>query len=309
MAAALTVSAHIDINELARDGLMTLPNLLGIGAMRSGTSWLYDQLRSHVDVYMSEQKELNFFNDFYDRGIDWYVGHFPSAKDAVKYRAIGEITPTYMADPDVPARIHALIPGARFIVILRNPVHRAYSEYTKRLRDVNFAGSFDEFIEQADDVLARGYYAEQLQRFFRFFSRDQFLILIFEEAISTHQATIQKLSKFLDIDPKGFDPDRMKHKVNPSYLPRMPRLYASYVSTRQLLVKRNLGRIITTAQKLGLLDAGRSLARFRGPRSELPKIDEKSRERLSALYSREIQNLGALLGRELSIWTRQTIKG
>lgn len=288
---------------------MTLPNFLGIGAMRSGTSWLYDQLRGHKDVYMSEQKELNFFNDFYDHGIDWYRGHFPSAKDAVKYKAIGEITPTYMADPEVPSRIRAHIPDSRFIVILRNPVYRAYSEYTKRLRDFNFAGTFDEFVERCDGVLARGYYTEQLQRYFRLFARDQFLILIFEEAVSSHQATIQRLAEFLDIDPNGFDPDRMKQRVNPSYLPRMPRLYSTYVRARQFLVKRNLGRVLATAEKLGLLDAGRHIVRFRGPRSELPKIDKKVQEQLSKLYSREIQNLGELLGREISIWSHQTIRG
>ena len=287
---------------------MSLPNFLGIGAMRSGTSWLYDQLRSHKQVYMSEQKELNFFNDFYDEGIEWYRGHFPSAKDAAKYKAIGEITPTYMAAPEVPSRILAHIPNARFIVILRNPINRAYSEYTKSLRDSNFAGTFDQFVERYDDVLARGRYTEQLRRFFRLFARDQFLVLVFEEAVSSHGATIQRLAEFLEIDPNGFDLDRMKQRVNPSYLPRMPRLYSSYVRARQFLVKRKLGQVLTTAQKFGLLDAGRRIARFGGPRSELPKIDERARERLSKFYSREIRDLGELLGRELSIWNQQTIR-
>jgi Sulfotransferase domain len=281
---------------------MTLPNFLGIGAMRSGTSWLYVQLRSHRQVYMSEQKELNFFNDFYHYGIDWYSGHFPTAKEAVKYKAIGEITPTYMADPDAPSRMHVHVPDCRFIVMLRNPIDRAYSEYTKALRNLNYKGTFDQFVDGCEDVLRRGCYTEQLERYFRLFSRNQFLILIFEEAVSNHRATIQRLAAFLDIDPNGFDLNRMKQRVNPSYLPRMPGLFSSIVKVRQYLVKRDLGKVVTTAEKIGLFHAGRYLFRSRGQRSELPKMDEKIQKRLNDVYLQEIHNLEELLGSNLTTW-------
>ncbi len=281
---------------------MTLPNFLGIGVMRAGTTWLYAQLRIHKQVYMSQPKELNFFTDFYDRGIGWYSGHFPSAKEAVKYKAIGEITPTYIAGPDVPSRIHAHIPDSRFIVMLRNPVDRAYSEYTKTLRNLNFKGTFADFVERDEGVLARGYYTEQLERYFRLFPRNQFLILIFEDTVSNHQVTTQKLAAFLEIDPNGFNLNQMKQSVNSSYLPRLPRLYSSAVKVRQYLAKRSLGWVLTTAEKTGLVHAGRHVFRFRGPRSELPKMDERTRKRLSNLYLQEIRNLQELLDEDLSTW-------
>jgi hypothetical protein len=285
---------------------MTLPNFLGIGAMRCGTSWAYEQLRGHRDVYMSEQKELNFFNDFYHYGIDWYATRFPSADAAAKYKAIGEITPTYMADADVPARIHAHIPDARFIVILRNPVDRANSEYTKRLRDFNFKGTFDDFVRRTDGVLARGCYAKQLESYFRVFSRDKFLILVFEDALSKPQEALERIAKFLEIAPHGFDLNRMEKKINPSYLPRMPLLYASYVKTRQYLVRRNCGRVLTAAKKLGLLHAGRYIVRWGGPRAELPRMDEKTRKQLNEFYLPEIRTLEDLIGEDLSIWSNST---
>lgn len=281
---------------------MTLPNFLGIGAMRAGTSWLFVQLRNHKDVYISEQKELNFFNDFYDHGIGWYCSHFPSVKESVKYRAIGEITPTYMDDPDAASRIHVHVPNSRFIVMLRNPVDRAYSEYTKTLRNLNFKGTFDEFIERSKGVLERGYYTKQLERYFRLFSRNQFLFLIFEDAISNHQATIQRLASFLEIDPNGFDVNRMKQTINSSYLPRAPRLYTSAVKVRRFLVKRNLGWVPPIAEKIGLISASRYIFRFRGPRSNLPKMDEKTRKRLNDVYLQEIRTLEELLEHDLSIW-------
>lgn len=281
---------------------MTLPNFLGIGAMRSGTSWLHVQLRGHKQVYMSEQKELHFFNDFYDQGIGWYSKHFPSETEAAKYRAIGEITPTYMADPEVPVRIHRHIPHVRLIVMLRNPVDRAYSEYTKALRDSSFSGTFEAFAAQRERALVRGYYTEQLERCFRLFSREQFLVLVFEDAVSDHHATARSLGTFLDIDPDGFDLERMKQAVNPSYLPRFPRLYASAIRLRRFLVGRDLGWAPVIAGRIGLIQAARRVFRFRGPRSELPEIEEATRRRLTSLYSGEIRDLEALLGRDLSVW-------
>ena len=291
-------------NTTFEPGRMTLPNFLGIGAMRAGTSWLFVQLRNHKDVYISEQKELNFFNDFYDHGIGWYGSHFPSPTESMKYRAIGEITPTYMDDPDAPLRIHRHVPNSRFIVMLRNPVDRAYSEYTKTLRNLNFKGTFDEFIERSKGVLERGYYTKQLERYFRLFSRKQFLFLIFEEAISNHQATIHRLASFLEIDPDGFDVNRMKQAINSSYLPRAPRLYSSAVKVRRFLVKRNLGWVPPIAEKIGLINAGRYIFRFHGPRSDLPKMDEQTRKRLNRLYREEVHRLREVLAEDLSTWRK-----
>jgi hypothetical protein len=288
---------------------MTLPNFLGIGAMRSGTSWLYVQLRSHGDVYMSEPKELNFFTDFYSNGIQWYSGHFPAEKEAARFKAIGEITPTYLADAEAPSRMHRHMPDCRFIVMLRNPVERAYSEYTKALRDRNYGGSFDEFVRGSEDILRRGNYTDQLARYFQFFPRDRFLILIFEDAVSRHEATIQRLAAFLDIDPKGFDIERMKRKVNPSYLPRMPGLFSSYIKLRRYLVSRNLGRVISTAEKIGLADVGRQLFRGGGPRSELPSLDERTRNRLAQIYLPQIHKLEELLGAPVTAWRNQAAGG
>jgi hypothetical protein len=167
---------------------------------------------------------------------------------------------------------------------------------------LNFKGSFDEFINAHEGVLSRGYYGEQLTRYLQLFRQEQFLILIFEEAVSHYRATAEKLATFLNIDPEGFDVARMNERVNASYLPRMPRLYTSAVKLRNCLVKRNLARILTSAEEIGLIQAIRWVVRFRGPRSELPVIDGGTRSYLRDLYSQEVDNLEILLGRDLSIW-------
>ena len=86
----------------------------------------------------------------------------------------------------------------------------------------------------------------------------------------------------------------------------MPGLYPSYIKARQYLQRRDLGRLLTTAEKLGLHSIARRVFRFRGPRASLLKIDEISRNRLADLYAPEIRNLEELLDIDLSIWRSQT---
>jgi hypothetical protein len=281
---------------------MTLPNFLGIGALRSGSSWLNEQLRNHREIFIPVQKELNFFTEFYESGIDWYAGHFPASDKAASYKAIGEITPTYVGDPRVPARIHRHLPDCRLILILRNPIERAYSEYTKAMRDSNFRGSFDDLVEQKQGLLARGDYSQHLARYLEWFPRDRFLILIFETMISDHRGTAQKLGQFLGIDPDGFDIVRMQRQVNASYLPRLPGLFSAAIKVRNSLTRNRLGWVTAVAADLGLAPVARRLFRFGGPRAALPALDEPTRRRLEDHYAPEIERLERLLDQDLSLW-------
>jgi hypothetical protein len=283
---------------------MTLPNFLGIGAMRAGTSWLNEQLRNHPQVYMPVQKELNFFTDFYESGLDWYARHFPPDDRAASYTAIGEITPTYLSDPRVPARIHRDLPGCRLIVTLRNPIERAYSEYTKALRDFNFQGTFDDLARDKEGLLERGSYSEQLARYFELFPREQILVLIFERMVSDHRTTTARLAQFLGIDAGGFDLERMKRQVNASYMPRHPGLFSAAITVRNHLVRHRLGWVPALAAELGLAGVARRVFRSGEPRSTVPGMDEATRRRLHEHYGPEIRSLERLLGEDLSAWMR-----
>ena len=91
---------------------MSLPTFLVIGAQRAGTSLLHQILLAHPEVYVPrERKEVHYFDRYFERGVAWYEGYFPAADAARNYRAIGEITPDYLATEEAPARIHALLPG------------------------------------------------------------------------------------------------------------------------------------------------------------------------------------------------------
>ena len=94
---------------------MTLPNFLVIGAQRGGTTLLHRILDAHPEVYVPQRrKEIHFFDWYHERGADWYAGFFPGEGTA-RYRAIGEVTPDYLFEPQTPHRIRALLPDCRFV--------------------------------------------------------------------------------------------------------------------------------------------------------------------------------------------------
>jgi hypothetical protein len=153
--------------------------------------------------------EIHYFDSHYDRGPEWYTSHFslpPWAKGSRSRVVFCEKTPKYLCDPRVPQRVKDVIPDAKLLVLLRNPVDRAYSQYRMNARRQGLTASFEEVLDAEfvrlesggkkllendqleacenkvwNNVLARGLYALQLERWMKHFRREQFLILKSEE--------------------------------------------------------------------------------------------------------------------------------
>ena len=113
---------------------MTLPNFIVIGAAKSGTSSLHHYLRAHPEVFTPKLKEINFFAydgkhldvHYWAKTQDEYQRFFDDVGAAI---AIGEVAPLYLCSPVAPDNIRRVLPDARLVAILRNPVDRAYSAY------------------------------------------------------------------------------------------------------------------------------------------------------------------------------------
>ena len=108
-----------------------LPDFLGIGVQKGGTTTLQRLLEQHPQVYLPPCKELHYFSLHYGQGEAWYQQQFEAAAPDQR---CGEITPYYLFHPQVPARIHALLPEAKLIVLLRDPVERALSQVAHSMR-------------------------------------------------------------------------------------------------------------------------------------------------------------------------------
>ncbi len=178
-----------------------LPNLIVIGAAKAGTTTLHHHLGLHPEIAMSAPKELRFFLDRYNwkRGPEWYSSHFP---DNAPVR--GEATPRYASypfAPDVPERMAALIPDARLIYLVRDPVERIVSEYEMKVHD----GRDRPLAELVDDLdgsylVARSRYHFQLERFRRHYPDDRILVLDSADLDRDTGATMARVFRFAGVD-------------------------------------------------------------------------------------------------------------
>jgi hypothetical protein len=217
---------------VARRGLLAtgrwsmLPDFLIIGAQKAGTSSLYRYLTGHPDFARAFMKEVHYFDRHYDRGPLWYRSHFPLRlrgrfHERVRGRRLitGEATPDYLFDPRIPARVRELVPHARLIVLLRDPVSRALSHYHHQRRRGRESKSFAEAVERDESRLdaeedrmradpgyysyawdhfgyvRRGHYVRHLARWLEVFPRDQLLVL---EAETFFQRTAEVYGRVLD---------------------------------------------------------------------------------------------------------------
>ncbi len=194
-----------------------LPNALILGVQKSATSWLSKRLSQHPDVYMLPG-EVHYFDcdSNFTKGPKWYASLF---KDVVNQTIRCEKSPDYFwtthedvpgESRDKPQRIKALLPEAKLIVILRNPVTRAISGWNHNIRSGGICPSFDinriffpEYSEALNrhGILTRGLYHKQLTDYLEHFHRDQILVLFFETDIIQDPAKgLKKTASFLGIN-------------------------------------------------------------------------------------------------------------
>jgi Sulfotransferase domain len=275
---------------------MSLPNFLGIGAQRSGSTWLHELLTTHPDVYVpSKRKELNFFDTNYDKGLAWYESFFPPQEEVGRYQAVGEITPDYIYYPVAVERIAQVLPGVRLIVILRNPVNRAFSQYSKMVRDDNCQLSFEEALEQEPELIKRGFYSEALREYLRRFGKEHVLVLIFEESTEDLVKTKHDLASFLNVEAAKFPAEAGSEKVYESYIPRSRGAYAQLKSFARTLRRFDLDPVVNVAKTLGFKKVFHSEAKVQ-------PMNEETRLHLQSLYDNDIQALETLLSRSLTRW-------
>ena len=194
------------------------PNLFLIGVPKAGTTTLHEVLRAHPRIFMTKVKETGYFASArqYSRGLDYYQKSFFSASSEFPIR--GESTPWYLYPPATPARIReTLAPSSpRFIVLLRDPVARAYSMYLDRVQGLAEKLSFEQAIakdlalpaprdsgEQSDYVdryVLCGMYANPLERYFDIFGRESVLVLFSEDLRESSSHVMGKVARFLDLD-------------------------------------------------------------------------------------------------------------
>ena len=188
---------------------MRFPDLIVIGAAKSGTTTLYHYLCRHPQIFMSTPKEPEFFarDDRYGLGVDWYTSLFSQAK---ANQVCGEGSTKYTRFPlfrESAPRMFQLLPHAKLIYIMRNPVDQAYSYYVQRIKtaqntktQLEVRESFEETIEKEPFFLSMSNYMQQIERYLEFYSRNSFLFLLIEDLIEDTANTLRKVCKFVGVN-------------------------------------------------------------------------------------------------------------
>jgi hypothetical protein len=275
---------------------MLLPNFLGIGAPRAGTTWLHDTLASHPDVLMpSRRKEINFFDQHFHRGVEWYAASFDPPDDSSTPKAIGEITPVYMYREQCRERIRSVGSVERFVVCLREPVDLLWSGYRQNSATFNFRGSLDEFMHEFPHVVANGFYARALRPWFDEFGLDRFLLLRFEDIAHAPSRVFDQLAEFLLVERDGFAAVPTTTERNQAYTPRYPRLHSLAKRSTTWLYKSDMTWLVDLAKRAGL----RSVVRARAAGTE-PELVPERRAELAELYADDLAELAELTGMDLA---------
>ena len=216
--------------QTATGPLRIMPDFFILGAQKGGTTSLYYYLIKHPCIASAWRKELFFFDSNFHKGLLWYRGQFPLS--IRKYYAqliqkqdliTGEACPNYLFYPHIPKRVVEYFPHAKLIVLLRNPVDRAYSHYRHQVARGREELSFEDAIACEEErirgdaekmltdenydshnyatysYLTRGIYADQLQRWFRWFPREQFLIHRSEDLYANPDTIYKQTLVFLNI--------------------------------------------------------------------------------------------------------------
>jgi hypothetical protein len=276
---------------------MSLPNFLVIGAQRAGTSLLHQILLAHPEVYVPvERKEVHYFDRYFERGVEWYRSYFPDGDAAGRYRAIGEITPDYLATEEAPARIHALLPECRLVAILRNPVDRVYSWYQHARRSRNERRELARFLKEEEAALRAGLYHRHLQSYLALFARDALLVVVYEELLHDPGRELGRLTRFLGVDMIWPDPAALlRERVYASEMPRFQGAFALARRAGALLARHDLNWPVRAVKRLGV-------RRWFGSGAPVAALSAADRRRIAAYYEDDIRDLGALLERDFSVW-------
>jgi len=206
--------------------IRSLPDFIIIGTVRSGSTSLYYNICQHPCVLSAAYDELGYFDNNFHLGLNWYRSLFPTlfskwvVKQKKQFAITGEDTPFYIWNPLVANRILKILPNIKLIVLFRNPVDRAYSNYHLGVRAGSENLSFEDAIQMelkkldnkfqqdiekytiARSYITKGFYADQLKIWLELFTPEQLIIVSTEDLESNPQETLDKIYDFLKI-PKN----------------------------------------------------------------------------------------------------------
>lgn len=198
---------------MINDKTKGVPDFIGIGAQRAGTSWLYNCLKEHSEVYMP-QKEVHYFDlKQKEYPISWYLSLFEQSEEE---KIKGEITPDYMFSDGALDDLKRHCPSSKLIILLRNPMKRSYSAYSLFKAHGRFQGlSFQQAIDKEPFLFEQSLYSSQISKVNELFPKEQVFIDFYENISKEPNKLFERICIFLNIN-STFKPESLMQVKNSS---------------------------------------------------------------------------------------------
>jgi hypothetical protein len=286
---------------------VALPNLFVIGAAKAGTTSLHYYLDQHPQIQMSANKEPNFFGGP-DNGIPYPPGRVERLSDyerlfdaGVEMR--GEASTDYTTNPrrlGVPERIGELVPDARFVYVVRDPIARTISHYQMRVAFLGERRTLQEALGDLSDPCSpytcASLYASQLELYLRRFRDDCVLVVDQADLLAARRETLREIFAFLGVDAAvdsaRFDEQLLRNDGWRAYSPGYARFVSRTVSPLTSWISPEVRKAVR-----------RRLERRLWAPVQAPVLDATWRARLEDLYAGEVERLRALTGKAFPTWS------
>jgi hypothetical protein len=297
------------------------PNFLIIGAQKSASTFIHNCVREHPEAFLPRY-ETPFFEDPYFQyyQFDDFETLF---SDVSNEYAIGIKRPDYLGKPEVPKRISNYLPGAKFIIVLRNPVYRAISAYfwymqtgdlpikhlEQGLQEI-IQGDYKNTYPKADQIIDYGFYHHHLSRYFAYFDKNQFLIMLHEEFKTDPPKSIKEVYKFLQID-ENFIPTSLSKRPKQTIYSlfrikwhsiAIKHFFYSYIDVNNNYeIKIPSGSTLKRSIYYSLIGIDRFFLKQLLDNSK-PELSDQLLQTLTQVYLEDINNLESCLNIDLTAW-------
>ena len=269
----------------------SLPDFVIVGAMKSATSSLQEQLAGQPGIFMCTPKEPNFFSDAeqYAKGMPWYSSLFAEAPEG---SLLGEASTHYTKLPNYPEAVPRLkehLPNARFVYVMRHPVDRLVSHFIHEWSTGVYRCDFEQAIKKYPELVDYGRYAMQIEPYFEAFGRDAVLPVFFDHLLKEPQTELERICRFIgyqgqpvwvhDLKPDNVSSERIRRF--PGY--RLLVEFGPAVWLRRHFIPQSL----------------RDAVKMKLRMQKRPVLGEVALARLEAEFDRDLAQLGKWLGADL----------
>ncbi|HEU4960647.1 MAG TPA: sulfotransferase [Sphingomonas sp.] len=267
-----------------------LPDFIVFGAVKAATTWIQAQLAANPAVFLPDP-EPHFFSRDYASGAEAYASWFADARPGQR---VGEKSADYIAHPEAPARIAAMLPDVKLVAQLRNPIERAYSDYKMLYRRGTIRGAPEEYLGGPGGphprFLEDGLYARHLARWFDRFPSENILLILHDDIRRDPRGMVERVSAHVGVPPL-FSEAAAAQRVNDGAAPLLPLPLRTVLAP----LKRSVAPLRGTRLFEGVRGVIARDVRY-------PPLSDDLRARLADFYAEDVARLAAMIGRPLDHW-------